>query len=211
MATEFQGPPRRVLVPEPSRVPEPKPVTTVLENTLVAQATPPTDLDTWTPSERDNEVWRLTTLGWAAWRVCAELQLGHVREVGAALERYRESSELTDEQKRMVMVGQLDEAIARTMEILGHTHFKVHKGSLIMVPADPHDPVSFEDTDNYVPLVDDGPKLDAAKTLAVLLDRKAKLLGLDAPERHEHTILPLPPVAQAWVAQRRQIIEGRTA
>jgi hypothetical protein len=45
----------------------------------------------------------------------------------------------------------------------------------------------------------------------MLLDRKAKLLGLDAPEKHEHHLVPLPSVATDWVAQRRaQVIEGRT-
>lgn len=162
-----------------------------------------------TQFEIDAEVWRLTTLGWATWRVRLALGLEHISDVVDALERFREHSELTDTQKRYVMVGQLDEAIHRTMAILGHTHYKVYKGSLIMVPKDPHNPASLTDTKTYVPLVDDGPKLDAAKTLAVLLDRKAKLLGLDAPERHEHTVIPLPGVAQDWVAAKRaQVIEG---
>lgn len=161
------------------------------------------------PIERDAEIWRLTTLGWAGWRIVRAMGLSSVRDVSDALTRYLESSEVDDRHRRSIMVGQLDEAIRRTMEILGHVHYKVHKGHLIMVPPDPHDPATYADTDSYVPLVDDGPKLDAAKTLAVLLDRKAKLLGLDAPERHEHAIIPLPPVAQAWVERRRgQTVEG---
>lgn len=176
---------------------------------LIEQQTVLPDLAELVTTERDAEIWRLTTLGWAGWRIVRAMGLADIKDVSAALTRYLESSELDDEQKRAVMVGQLDEAIRRTMEILGHVHYKVYKGSLIMVPEDPMDPRSIADIKAYVPLIDDGPRLDAAKTLAVLLDRKAKLLGLDAPEKHEHTLIPLPVVAQDWVAAKRaQVIEG---
>lgn len=196
--------PRISLIEEPQPPPR-----TVKERTSIAQMTRETDLTAMTQFEFDAEVWRLMTLGWAGWRIRAELGLGQDSDLIESVDRYQKSNELTDTQKRQLMVGQLDEAIARTMEVLGHTHFKVYKGTLIMVPSDPCNPDTFADDTTYVPLVDDGPTLDAAKTLAVLLDRKAKLLGLDAPERHEHTILPLPPAAQNWVASKRvQIIEG---
>jgi hypothetical protein len=211
VAREMKGDPRITIIPDPPDVPRVQPVAGARQQTLVAQVTRETDLTVMTQFELDAQIWRLITLGWAFWRIQAALQLEHPREVTEGLERYLRSNELTDAQKRGIMVGQLDEAIERVMEILGHTHYKVHKGSLVMVPADPHDPASVADFKSYVPLIDDGPKLDTAKTLAVLLDRKAKLLGLDAPERHEHTILPLPGVAQNWVAQKRaQAIEGTT-
>lgn len=181
------------------------------EQTLMERQTTLPHIAELTTFELDAEVWRLTVLGWATWRVRVALGLEQIKDVVDALERYRVCSELTDAQKRMIMVGQLDQAIARTMETLGHTHYKVHKGSLVMVPKDPYDQASVADFKSYVPLVDDGPKLDAAKTLAVLLDRKARLLGLDAPEKHEHTLIPLPGVAQDWVAQKRaRVIEGTT-
>jgi hypothetical protein len=210
VAVEFDdGNPPVTVAPAPQEIVEPQPVPSAKQQTMIARLTRDAELSTMTPFEFDAEVWRLTTLGWASWRVCAELRIQHPREVSEAIDRYLKNNELTDTQKRQIMVGQLDEAIERTMEVLGHTHFKVYKGTLIMVPSDPCNPDTFADDTTYVPLVDDGPTLDAAKTLAVLLDRKAKLLGLDAPERHEHTILPLPPAAQNWVASKRvQIIEG---
>lgn len=211
MAREVKGDPRITVIPDPPDVPRFPPVASVRQQVLVAQVTQETDLSAMTRFEMDAQIWKLTTLGWAGWRIQAALHLEHPREVTEGIERYLKSDTLTDAQKRSVMVGQLDEAIERVMEILGHTHYRVHKGSLVMVPADLHDPESVADSKSYVPLIDDGPKLDTAKTLAVLLDRKAKLLGLDAPERHEHTILPLPGVAQDWVAQKRaQVIEGTT-
>lgn len=181
------------------------------EQALIERQTVLPDIAELVEFERDAQAWRLTVLGWSGWRIRAALNLPSIEEVAASIARYLLSDTFTDAQKRSIMVGQLDEAIERVMEILGHTHFKVHKGSLVMVPADPHDPASVADFKSYVPLIDDGPKLDTAKTLAVLLDRKAKLLGLDAPERHEHTILPLPQAAQSWVAQKRaQVVEGTT-
>jgi hypothetical protein len=214
MALEFDdGSPPVTVSPKPRDLVEPQPVAGVRQQTMIARITRDAELSTMTQFEFDAEVWRLTTLGWASWRVCAELRIQHPREVSESIERYLKNNELTDIQKRQIMVGQLDEAIERTMGVLGHTHFKVYKGTLIMVPADPCDPESVKDAASHVPLIDDRPTLDAAKTLAVLLDRKARLLGLDAPERHEHTIVPLPPVAQTWVAQRRaqMTIEGKIA
>lgn len=166
-------------------------------------------LEYLTPFEVDTEAWRLAVTGWSPWRIMAALSLPDLESVTSALERHHDSTVYPDTLKISIMVGQLDEAIARVMTVLDATHYKFHKGSLILMNSNPADPKS-----DLVPVVDDGPTLDASKTVAVLLDRKAKLLGLDAPERHqhEHTLIPLPAPAQAWVAEKRAalMIEGKS-
>lgn len=182
----------------PARGPGP-----VLADILVRQARI-TGLDYLTPFEKDTEAWRLSVLGWSVWRVQAALGLPDLDAVTQCLTRYRESTTLTDSTKVAIMVGQLDEAILQVTAVMHSTHYKFHKGSLITMPSDPSDPDS-----EHVPVIDTGPTLDAAKTLAMLLERKAKLGGWDAPERHEHTITPLPPAAATWVESKRlQAIEG---
>lgn len=188
-----------VLPREPSRRPGP-----TLADILVRQPRAQ-GLEYLTPFEVDTEAWRLGVLGWSVWRIQAALGLETVEQVTDCLTRYRESTTLPDEIKRALMVGQLDQVIAQVIEVGMTPHYKFHKGELIRMTD--------EDTGELEPVIDDGPVLDAAKTLAVLLDRKAKLEGLDAPEKHEHTVTPLPPVAAAWVAERRAAltIEGKPA
>jgi hypothetical protein len=160
-------------------------------------------LEFLTPFEVDTEAWRLGVLGWSMWRIQAAMGFDSLEATIDALERYRASNVLTDDMKTAIMVGQLDDAIHDVIAVRNATHYKFHKGDLIMMAPDPAQPREL------VPVVDTGPTLDAAKTLAMLLDRKAKLLGLDAPEKHEHRLIPLPTVATDWVAQRRaQVIEG---
>lgn len=149
------------------------------------------------PDELDAEVMRLSVAGWSPWRIRCALGLERTELVGEAITRHTEGQHLTDHQLTQVVLQQLDRAIERTMEVLEATHYRFHKGELITMALDPDNP------DERTPVVDDGPTLDAAKTVAVLLDRKAKLRGLDAPERHEHTLIPLPAPAQQWIAERR--------
>jgi len=162
-------------------------------------------LEYLTPYEIDTEAWRLSVLGWSSWRIKAALGLSDIDAVADCLTRYRESDVLSDALKRAIMVAQLDDAIERVIMVMHTDHYKFHKGDVIMMAPDPSKPRELE------PVIDDGPVLDASKTLALLLDRKAKLEGLDAPEQHVHTMVPLPPVATDWVARRRaQIVEGST-
>jgi hypothetical protein len=161
-------------------------------------------LEYLTPFEVDTEAWRLSVLGFSVWRVKAALGLPDLDAVTQCLTRYRESDTLPDDLKRALMIGQLDDAISAVIGVRNTPHYKFHKGSLMTMPEDPSDPDS-----GHVPVVDTGPTLDAAKTLAMLLERKAKLGGWDAPERHEHTITPLPAAAATWVESKRlQAIEG---
>lgn len=156
-------------------------------------------LDQLTPFEIDAEAWRLSVLGWSTWRIHRALGFTEPSQVREALDRYMFSEALSERQKIGIMVGQLDQAIEQVIGVSYRDHYRfTAKGQMIMMPSDPSDPRS-----ELVPVVDDKPILDAARVLSPLLERKAKLLGLDAPERHEHTMTPLPPVAARWVESKR--------
>lgn len=192
MAETMPDPPRRAVSP-------------LAADVLVRQ---PRDagVEYFTPMEVDTAAWRYAVLGWSVWRIRAALGLETLDDVTQCLTRYQEANTLTESLKRAVMVGQLDDAIQAVIDVSKRDHYKFHKGMMIMMPVDPSNPKS-----ELVPVVDDGAVLDAAKTLAVLLDRKARLEGLDAPEKHEHqhTLVPLPAPAQQWLDDRRaRTIEG---
>lgn len=156
-------------------------------------------LDQLTPFEIDAEAWRLSVLGWSPWRIHQALGFTEPSQVRESLDRYMDTEALSERQKIGIMVGQLDQAIEQVIGVSLRDHYRfTAKGDMIMMLSNPHDPKS-----TLVPVVDDKPILDAARVLSPLLERKAKLLGLDAPERHEHTITPLPPVAARWVESKR--------
>lgn len=156
-------------------------------------------LDQLTPFEIDAEAWRLSVLGWSPWRISKALGFTRPGTLRLALDRYMNTEALSERQKIGIMVGQLDQAIEQVIGVSYRDHYRfTAKGQMIMMLSDPSDPRS-----ELVPVVDDKPILDAARVLSPLLERKAKLLGLDAPERHEHTVTPLPPVAARWVESKR--------
>jgi len=157
------------------------------------------ELELMTPFEVDAEAWRLSVIGWSPWRINAALGFDDYGMYRAALNRYMDSEALEQDQKVGIMVGQLDAAIEQVIGVSRRDHFRfTAKGEMIMMRSDLDNPSS-----ELVPVVDDKPILDAARVLAVLLERKAKLLGLDQPSKHEHTLTPLPPVAARWVESKR--------
>jgi len=81
-------------------------------------------------------------------------------------------AENVDELRR-IQSEQLDALTAKAFEVLESTHFAhtVH-GELVLAP-------------DGQPLIDDMPVLHAIDRLIRLAERRSKLMGLDAPSRHE--------------------------
>lgn len=77
------------------------------------------------------------------------------------------------DEHRAEELQQLDYLSSKAFEVLERRHVTVSNGRVIYLD------------DEADPLEDDGPVLDAIKTLLRIQERKAKLLGLDAPARHE--------------------------
>lgn len=79
---------------------------------------------------------------------------------------------------RAVMVEQLAEVVRVANEVMASAHLAHSNGRVVMLKdADGED----------VPVHDDGPKLDAARTIIAAQARLAKLIGADAPTQVEQS------------------------
>lgn len=109
------------------------------------------------------------------------------------------------EAARAEQLAELAEARERVMRVMRADHPFVQQGHVVSEIVD-HDaegkPVYGD------PLVDDGPILDAARTLATLHAREAKLLGADAPTKVEASVTEhIDPAS----IELRQLIEAQRA
>jgi hypothetical protein len=127
---------------------------------------------------RDAEAMRLRARGWTLQRVSDELGYGGAQNVIRALKAH--TTAVTGEaaaelrQRELTELDRLTEAATRVLEA---RHFVFQQGRLCTMPgADGGEPV---------PVEDDAPVLRAVETLLRIQERRARLLGLDAPTRQE--------------------------
>jgi hypothetical protein len=101
-------------------------------------------------------------------------ELGYADRSGAwrAVERARKQV-LRDADESMVSydLDELDEMAREAWKVLRNTHFVVDRGEVVFHP------------ETGQPLIDDAPILDAIRRLLDVQQRRAKLVGLDAPSR----------------------------
>jgi len=145
--------------------------------------------------ERDAECMRLRTLGWTREQIAGHLHM-HVNTVGIAISRH--VSRVLDEPARDIreqMLARLDAATNAAMVVLTSVHYVFHQGDQLQM-VDP-------ETGQPLPVKDHGPILAAAKVVADLDARRAKLLGIDAPERQEVSITQLPSFVEDLVKRKR--------
>ena len=105
---------------------------------------------------------------------------------------------------RGVELAKLDEWERRALAVLDRNHLTFYQGEPVslLLPADgdvPDDQIVICDIADHdtgevsqikcrrVPVIDDGPVLQAISTLLRVADRRAKLLGLDAPAKVEQS------------------------
>lgn len=129
-------------------------------------------------AERDAEAARLQARGRSLRQIAQEL--GYANESGAhkAIARALAAVPVQGvDELRRIQCDQLDYLTGKALEILEATHYahSTH-GDLLYGP------------DGNV-LVDSAPALNAIDRLVRILERRAKLMGLDAPQRHEVTTL----------------------
>ena len=94
------------------------------------------------------------------------------------------------EQKRLIDLERLDHLQVEALAVLRRTHYVV-QGGKIVVAADSK------------PLVDDAPTLQAIATIVRLMERRARLLGLDAAQKHE--VLTLDTIDQEIARLEQQV------
>lgn len=109
------------------------------------------------------------------------IELGHdsaataFNDVKRARDANRNSLKETVEDERATDLGRLDAMLATAWKVMENDHLALSGGNVVMVGPEGEER----------PLHDDGPKLDAIRTLLRVLERRAKLLGSDAPTRIE--------------------------
>lgn len=109
------------------------------------------------------------------------VELGHdsaataFNDVKRARDANRSSLKETVEDERQTDLERLDGMLAEAWRVMESNHLAVSGGNVVMVGPE----------GDESPLLDDGPKLDAIRTLLRVLERRAKLLGTDAPTRVE--------------------------
>jgi hypothetical protein len=75
-------------------------------------------------------------------------------------------------QVRVIDLERLDQLQVEALAVLRRTHYVVQGGKIVR-------------GDDGEPLVDDAPTLQAIATIVRLMERRARLLGLDAAQKHE--------------------------
>lgn len=129
-------------------------------------------------AERDTEAARLKARGLSYNQIARDL--GYADHAGAykAVQRALAAVPVESvDELRAVQSAQIDDLTARAIEVLESTHYAfTQRGDLVFGP-------------DGQPLIDDMPVLHAIDRLIRLAERRAKLMGLDAPARHEVTTL----------------------
>lgn len=90
-------------------------------------------------------------------------------------------------QYRAEQAERLDDLLREAYAVLGRDHLTVSHGHVVRIGEpeldDEGEPVIREGAG--APVLDDGPKLQAVRTILAIEERRARLLGLDAPVKAE--------------------------
>lgn len=121
-------------------------------------------------AERDEKIWQLRLRGLSLRQIGAEVGLSHP-SVHEILKRgYQERVYPLVDEQRAVELERLDLWTVAAGEVLNREHIHVSNGRIVR-------------DENDKPIRDDGPVLAAIDRLVRLAERRARLLGLDAPTR----------------------------
>jgi hypothetical protein len=149
-------------------------------------------------AERDAEACRLRARGWSYPRIAAEL--GFANHSGARLAVARALREIVAEPAedlRQLELARLDKMWEVCVTVLESVHYVVSDGRLIWVGPKGQER----------PLLDDGPALQVVDRMLKIQERRAKLLGLDAPAKTkvEVTAPPVPDVLNLIQRERERM------
>lgn len=129
-------------------------------------------------AERDAEAARLKSRGLSYSQIARNLSYETASGAYKAVQRALAAVPAEDvDELRRIQSEQIDALTAKAIEVLESTHYAhtVH-GDLVRGP-------------DGEPMIDSMPTLHAIDRLLRLAERRAKLMGLDAPARHEVTTL----------------------
>ena len=125
--------------------------------------------------DRDAEAMRLKALGWSLEEICERLELGpDTRRASAAVKRAMLTmARFAAEEHRLIELAGLDELEAIVWRELKSHHVLVSHGRVV------------RDDETGEPLNDDRFVLEATDRILKIKERRAKMLGTDAPSRAE--------------------------
>ncbi|MEU0157945.1 hypothetical protein ABZ154_03630 [Streptomyces sp. NPDC006261] len=130
-----------------------------------------------TTAQRDAHAAELRAKGWTYRRIAAELGWKQGADAYNAVQRVlKETVREAGEDVRTLELERLDRLEAAANEVLEREHVTVSNGRVVSL--------------NEMPLPDDGPVLAAIDRLLKIQERRAKLLGLDAPTKQNISISP---------------------
>ncbi|MFD5900995.1 hypothetical protein ACFWHG_05785 [Streptomyces microflavus] len=130
-----------------------------------------------TTAQRDAEAARLRTQGWTYQRIADHLDFKQRADAYNAVKRVLDATvREAGEDIRALELERLDRLEAAANEVLEREHVTVSNGRVVALDG--------------APLPDDGPVLAAIDRLLKIQERRAKLLGLDAPTKQAITISP---------------------
>lgn len=139
-------------------------------------------------AERDAEACRLLAAGKSYREIAAELAYGNPGNAHRAIEKVlAETLQPAAEHLRTLELQRLDMLWAEAWAVLQRDHVVVNSGKIVTDTRAEDYKVSEEGDESGSPLLDDAPKLKAIETLRKLAERRAALLGLDAPTKIEQT------------------------
>ncbi len=123
-------------------------------------------------AERDAEAARLKSQRWTFQQIADELGYASRSSAYAAVARALAAVPAADvAELRRVSVGEIDFLSATVLEILDHEHPHISQSGKLVYDEDGNR------------LLDDGPKIAAARELRMLNERRARIMGSDAPAR----------------------------
>lgn len=132
---------------------------------------------TLTTAQRAAQAAELRSKGWTYSRIAAEVGYTHRADAYNAVKKVLEETvREAGENVRALELERLDRLEAAANEVLEREHVTVSNGRVVVL--------------NETPLPDDGPVLAAIDRLLKIQERRAKLLGLDAPTKQAITISP---------------------
>lgn len=127
-------------------------------------------------AERDTLIWQARIRGIPAAQIAQQLGI-NPQDVHDSVSRAAKAIRLENAPEIIkAEVERIDTLLMNAIEVLEKTHYTTSHGKVLYHP------------ETKQPLEDSAPILKAIDTIIKLMERRSKLLGLDAPSRTEHAV-----------------------
>lgn len=144
-------------------------------------------------AERDHSALALKVRGWSLQRIASELGYASKGAVSTAIRRaFRDLPMAGVEDEKRLDLERIDRLLEAAWEVLEREHVAYSNGQVIRrrtgeVECDEAGLERLDDKGRTIPLyeevLDDGPLLASVDRIRSLLERRAKIIGYDAPAR----------------------------